>query len=153
MLLQGIDTAIILYARPRLNRDADLSEAVGAVFNFLAVALISLPFINGVEAVFSEEAALAAALVPTSFSALVVMLPFLYRLCLFFFVAGNFRRDVHHLYHFAGRPVRPFLLSLLSVTSLPEMSVQPIPRSHTKQASQCRAPLWPQILTNSDPGI
>jgi hypothetical protein len=151
MLLQGIDTAIILYARPRLNRDADLSEAVGAVFNFLTVALISIPFINGVEAVFSEEAALATALVPTLFSALVVMLPFLHRS--FLILAGNFRRDLQHLYHLAGRPVRPFLLSWLPVTSPPELSVQPIQHPHTKQVSQRRLPLRPQILTNSDLGI
>ena len=72
---------------------------MGAIANLVAVALLSLPFLVAEDAVFSEQLALAAALVPTSFSAIVVILPLLLHAQRFLL---HFPQHCNRLYGFAG---------------------------------------------------
>ena len=74
LILQCMDSGLLLFMRPFVNRQTDLSETIGTVSNLLAYLAISLPVIAPQFVFFGEFAQIASATLSTVVGAFFSMM-------------------------------------------------------------------------------
>jgi len=74
LLVQVVDSGLLLYMRPFVSRQADVSEAIGTVTNLLAYLSISLPLISPSLGFFGEFLQIALATFSTVIGAFFSMM-------------------------------------------------------------------------------
>ena len=77
ILVQMLDTTIILHTRPNIGRDSDFIECFGAVTNLLTIVWLAIPVLSRglLNDIFAEEISVWLSMFSTAMAAIVTLVP------------------------------------------------------------------------------